>query len=62
MGLGELERLEHVRNLLAVRDDVDARHVRLACYGAAGFSRDLRAAEAAGRVVLVDLERLYTGS
>lgn len=61
MGLSHLERLEHVRHLLAVRDDLDAANVKLACYSAAGFSKDLRSAEQAGRVILVDLERLYTG-
>ena len=61
MGLSHLERLEHVRHLLAVRDDLDARNVNVACFSAAGFSKDLRAAEQAGRVILVDVERLYTG-
>lgn len=61
MDLSELERLEHIRNLLAVRDDLDARNVRLACYSAGGIAKDLRAAEQAGRVTLIDLERLYTG-
>lgn len=62
MGLSDLERLEHIRNLLALRDDLDVRSTKLACYSAAGFNADLRAAETAGKVVLVDLERLYSGS
>lgn len=62
MGVGDLTRLEHVRNLLADRADVDAREARLACFSAAGFTDELRAADRAGRVLLVSLDRLYAGS
>ena len=62
MGLPHLEKLEHIRDLRAARGQLDLGPTKLACYSAAGFTADLRAAETAGRVVLVDLERLYTGS
>ncbi|MEV1083526.1 hypothetical protein AB0I98_35815 [Streptomyces sp. NPDC050211] len=61
MSTGHLDRLRHIKSLLAGRgQDVSA--VRLACYSGAGFTDDLRAAaDAAGDVVLVDLGRLYGG-
>jgi uncharacterized protein len=62
MGVADLQRLDHIRGLLAARGDLDVHSTKLACYSATGFTADLRAAAAAGHVVLVDLERLYTGS
>jgi len=59
-GHGHLDRLRRVRSLLATRG-VDTSAVRLACFSGAGFSGDLRAAEARGEVILVDLPRLYEG-
>ncbi|MFJ8196746.1 ATP-binding protein [Streptomyces sp. NPDC096152] len=57
----DVPHLEHLRGLLARLADLgeDVGHARPACYGAAGFSDALRAAEAAGEVVLVGLDRLY---
>lgn len=60
--LADLRRLEHVRALLARRDGLDADHAGLAVFAAGGFDRHLRAAaENRTDVVLVDLDRLYTG-
>lgn len=61
MGLDHLARLHRVLELLAARG-VDTRHTRPACYSGAGFTSDLHAAAARGEVVLVNLERLYSGS
>jgi hypothetical protein len=47
------------RELLAERAVADVARCRLACFSGAGFTRELRTAERAGEVVLVDLERLY---
>ncbi|MDR3079771.1 MAG: ATP-binding protein [Streptomyces sp.] len=60
MGVGHLDRLRRVRSLLAARG-VDTSAVRPACYSGAGFSDDLKAVEARGEVILVDLPRLYEG-
>lgn len=59
MGLPHLERLLRVRDLLAARTDLDAADALPACYGGAGFSDELRAEAAAGRVLLVDPETIY---
>lgn len=60
MGLGHLERLRRIRALLAARERYGAATARLVCYGAAGFSDDLRsAAERDSDVVLVGLDDLY---
>ncbi|MGH3544345.1 MAG: hypothetical protein ACRDPW_00185 [Mycobacteriales bacterium] len=62
MGLGHLERLRHLRELLQRHPSLDTSHIRLACYSGAGFTPDLHRAAAAGEVLLVDLERLYHGA
>ncbi len=63
MGLGHLQRLEHIRNLLSARDAVRADDTRLFCFSGAGFTDDLhRQAAEDKRVQLVDLERLYHGA
>lgn len=56
-----LERLRRAVELLTARGE-DTSRTLLACYGAAGFSPALRAAESRGEVLLVDLERLYRGA
>ncbi|MCT2594171.1 ATP-binding protein [Streptomyces sp. N2-109] len=62
VGLGHLRRLQHMRGLLAARDQGGADDTRLLCFGGAGFSDELRrAAEQDATVQLVDLERLYYG-
>lgn len=63
MSTTHLDRLGHIRELLARRDDVDPVTITLACYSARGFTEGLRnRASQSDDVVLVDLERLYTGS
>ncbi|MGW5154349.1 hypothetical protein ACWEPN_02585 [Nonomuraea wenchangensis] len=61
MGLGHLERLERVAALLAARGEAPG---RLLLFSGTGFMPALReaAARSGGRVQLVGLERLYTGS
>jgi AAA+ ATPase superfamily predicted ATPase len=60
MGLRHLERLRRARELLAVKGFDTSRTV-LICYSGAGFDDELRAEAMAteGRVLLVDLARLY---
>lgn len=57
MGLGHLERLRRIRELLS--EKFDTSRTRLACYSAAGFMPSLREAAESGDVVLVELEDLY---
>ncbi|MGH3328623.1 MAG: AAA family ATPase [Streptomycetales bacterium] len=61
MDVSDLERLRHVRRLLASREDIDLRETRLACYSGGGFTSQLRAVAAREGVLLVDLDRLYLG-
>lgn len=56
-----LDRLRRIRELLAGRPDLDVSKARLLCVGGRDFSADLVAAERRGEVVLVGLDRLYTG-
>jgi AAA+ ATPase superfamily predicted ATPase len=58
MGIGHVERLRRVRELLGRRADA----ARLLCFSGAGFAADLRAAARRGEVELVDLTRLYGGA
>lgn len=62
MGVEHLDRLRRVRDLLVAQDRPGAARARPACYSGAGFTDELRHAEEAGEVVLIDLARLYTGS
>lgn len=63
MSTSHLDRLIHIRDVLARRDDVDADAAKLACYSTEGFTAGLlRRAEQDDGVVLVDLDRLYSGS
>ncbi|AOT61620.1 AAA family ATPase [Streptomyces rubrolavendulae] len=58
MDTAHLDRLRgHLAHLAALGEDTG--RTRLVCYGAAGFGRGLREAEADGEVVLVSPERLY---
>lgn len=61
MDVRHLDRLRHVLGLLAARG-IDTSHARPACYSGVGFTPDLQAAAERGEVVLVDLERLYSGA
>ncbi|MCP2317310.1 hypothetical protein APR12_002656 [Nocardia amikacinitolerans] len=57
MGLGHLDRLRRIRDLLSAKFDTS--RTRLACYSAAGFMPALTEAVAAEDVVLVDSNTLY---
>lgn len=59
MGVGHLDRLRRVRALLANSGRYDTSQTRLACFGGAGFSPELRAAASSDEVVLVDIDQLY---
>ncbi|MGH9213635.1 MAG: AAA family ATPase [Acidimicrobiales bacterium] len=63
MSTTHLDRLAQARDVLARRNDVDVSQTRLACYSARGFTAGLerRAERAAGNVVIVDIDRLYSG-
>jgi uncharacterized protein len=62
MSTTHLDRLVHIRDLVAGRDDPPAGDIRLVCASARGFTSGLRhRAERDGDVVLVDLDRLYGG-
>lgn len=62
IGLGELERLERIRGLMAERGQADGAGTRLLLFGAHGFTAALtRRAADRPDVELVDLERLYAG-
>lgn len=57
MGLGHLERLRRIREVLSTK--FDTTHTKLTCYNAAGFLPQLHEAAAAGEVQLVELADLY---
>jgi AAA+ ATPase superfamily predicted ATPase len=61
MGMGHLNRMEKIADLLAARDQ---RPNVITLFSGAGFMPDLQNAAAAsgGRIQLVDLKRLYTGN
>lgn len=60
MDIHHLDRLRDVLAVLAARGE-DISRARPACYGAAGFSPRLHAAQDRGDVLLVGLDRLYHG-
>ncbi|MEV6164927.1 ArsR family transcriptional regulator [Streptomyces sp. NPDC052052] len=62
MDLHHLHHLRRILDRLDSRDRAGPGSVRLALYGASGFSPALHFAQARGEVMLVDLERLYRGS
>jgi hypothetical protein len=63
MSTGHLNRLEHIRGLLAAKGEPGARDARLLLFGGAGFSDALIQRAAADPLVeLIGLERLYYGS
>lgn len=59
MGSDHLDRLRRIRDLLVAQDRDGARSARLLCFGAVGFTDELRAAERDGEVVCIGLDRLY---
>jgi AAA+ ATPase superfamily predicted ATPase len=61
MGLGHLQRLKHVRDLLIQRQTA-TEDTRLLCFSGTGFTNDLRrAAQEDPGVQLIDADRLYRG-
>lgn len=62
MGLGHLERLRHIRDLVTASGRYDTRDTRLLCFSAAGFNDRLhKAARTSSDVRLIDAARLYGG-
>ena len=60
MGLGHLDRLRRIRQLVAHGGRFDTEATTLACYSASGFTEDLhREANSVGDVLLVDLSSIY---
>jgi uncharacterized protein len=63
METSHLERLRHIRGLLAAQGRFGAERAKLVCFGAAGFSDALlRTAEQDSDVVLIGIEALYQRS
>jgi hypothetical protein len=62
MGLGHLERLHRIRELLVTNGKYDTSSTRLACFSGAGFTADLRERAARGEVELIGLDDLYTAA
>ncbi|WP_327412412.1 AAA family ATPase [Streptomyces sp. NBC_01233] len=62
MDIHHMQRLRSIVDTLASREEEDVSRVRLALYGASGFSPELHAAQARDEVMLIDLERLYRGA
>lgn len=58
MGMGHIERLRRIRDLLAGSQKFDTSRTRLACFSAAGFTDDLKRARDED-VDLISLEDLY---
>lgn len=59
MGIGHLERLRRIRELIRGNDRYDSSRTRLVCYSGSGFTDDLVRAAARGEVELVGLDDLY---
>jgi uncharacterized protein len=59
MGLGHLERLRRIRNLLARNEKFDTSRTRLVCFSGAGFTDDLKERRRQGDVDLIGLADLY---
>lgn len=63
MGLGHLQRLTRIRDLLHTRPETRAGEIRLLCFSGAGFTAELRRLAAQDETIqLIDLDRLYHGS
>jgi hypothetical protein len=62
MGVNHVQRLSHIRDLLAAREASSATRTRLLCFSGAGFTDELRNVAAHDdNIQLVDLLRLYHG-
>jgi len=60
MGLGHLDRLRRIRELLAGNEKLDTSRTRLVCFSGAGFTDDLKERHQRGEVDLVGLADLYS--
>ncbi|WP_377270192.1 ATP-binding protein [Peterkaempfera sp. SMS 1(5)a] len=60
MGLGHLERLRRIRELLRSSGKYDTSGTRLLCFSGAGFTADLGELAGNGEVELIGLDELYT--
>ncbi|MFC4586801.1 AAA family ATPase [Sphaerisporangium corydalis] len=60
MGLGHLERLRRIRDLVTQNGKYDTTRTRLVCYSRAGFTEDLAQASTRDDVDLISLPDLYT--
>jgi len=61
MGLGHLDRLRHIRDLITVAGRYDTRHTQLICFSGAGFTSELSSIAAdVDDIGLVSLARLYS--
>lgn len=62
-GIGDIRRLERIRELVSERDDVDATEAKLAIFSSSGFERNVsQLSRERTDVLLVDLDRIYTGA
>jgi hypothetical protein len=62
MGPSHLQRLQHIRELLAARGTATTEQTRLMCFSGAGFTDELRQTAARDQTIqLIDLQRLYHG-
>ncbi|MEO3861741.1 ATP-binding protein [Acrocarpospora sp. B8E8] len=59
MGIGHLDRLRHIRDLLSHNDRYDTSQTRLICFSATGFTDDLLHSRDQGKVDLITLSDLY---
>ena len=59
MGLGHLDRLQHIRALLEQNPKFNTSATRLVCFSGKGFTDDLKAKANRGEVDLIGLEDLY---
>lgn len=62
MGIGHLQRLQHIRELLHAKGTITREPPRLMCFSGAGFTDELQhTAKQDHTVQLIDLQRLYHG-
>lgn len=59
MGKGHLDRLRHIRSLIAASGRYDTSRTRLTCFSGAGFTAELHAMADSGDVQLVGLDQIY---
>ena len=59
MGLGHVERLGRIRDLLTGNEKLDTSRTRLVCFSGAGFTDELKERARRGEVHLIGLNDLY---